>query len=325
MKKLLRNIALLLLPIVAYYALFLVFEPNNYFGLRRETPSGVPVGVLREYERNPQPSVIIGDSRVAHFDMDVVQATAGRPFGSIAYGGASFKESLDLLYCWTDRYLDIDEVVFSVSFYTLNKNYTRDRLDGLLDALHNPFVYLTNLSFHIETLKTIQEFLNGETLYGGESETSNPAEYVYTEYTAPNGQTVMVREEMLAYLEDISTYTSGWQANTEQIERLLEAIEDFTARGIQFVVVLPPTHYSVYDFLIEPEGITEPVAEFVEQCRQAGALVLDYEVTDRPNLQDDQFFDGFHLDSQRGLDEWTRMLFLDINEGEALLWPHKAG
>lgn len=313
MKKLIRNIILLMIPILLYYGVFLCFEPNNYFGLRAETPSGVPFGALREYENNPVNSVIIGDSRVAHFDMELVEETAGRPFGNLAYGGASLRESLDLLEWWMEEYPDIDEVVFSLSYYTLNEGYDYDRVDAIKRGLHNPLVYLTGLSFHLETLQTVRDWLQGKPLYGGDHETEDPADYTYVEYTAPDGQEVTLRSRLAKYLAYTMPLNSTWSPNTEQFDRLVADIEKYTAQGVRFVVVLPPTHPSMMEYAIKPYGIYQPMAEMVEELRQTDALVLDYEITDPPDFRDDQYFDGFHLDAERGLPEWTQMLFMAID------------
>ena len=54
------------------------------------------------------------------------------------------------------------------------------------------------------------------------------------------------------------------------------------------------------------------VLEFKARLGRNGARVLDYEWETRPDYDDDsQFFDGFHLDTARGLPEWTKTLFTD--------------
>ena len=39
MRNILKKLALLLVPVAAYFAVFLAFEPNNYFGLHKVTDS----------------------------------------------------------------------------------------------------------------------------------------------------------------------------------------------------------------------------------------------------------------------------------------------
>lgn len=317
MKKFMRNLCLLLLPILLYYTIFLALEPNNYFGLRATTPSGTPLGALREYEKNPVNSIIVGDSRMAHFDMDIVQKTANRPFANLAYGGASFNETLDLMEWWLDEYPNIDEVVVGLSFYTINTAYQFDRIPGLKETLHNPFAYLTNLSFHLETLEQLKAFLAGKPLYGGDSETEDPADYTFLEYETPGGETVMLRSRIAQYIGYIQPRASIWQPDTETINAFIEFVNrQTTQNGVRFAIVLPPMHSAILEYVVKYYGIEYPMLALIQRLRsETPALVLDYEISaaGRPDYTDDMFFDGFHLDAKRGLTVWTETLFTDID------------
>ncbi len=320
MKKLLRNIAILLLPILLYYAVFLALEPNNYFGLRAETPTGAAIGTLRAYERDPKNRIILGDSRMAHFDMDLVNSVAGgAEYANLSFMGASLEEELDRLDWVLENNPDLEEVVFGLSFYTLNQNYGASRTDGIEMALHNPFVYMTNLSFNLETLEQLSFFLQGKALYGGSAETSDPATYEYVPYAGRDGagETQMIRQDIVEYIDLISVYTENWQLNTAQLDRLFASITTCAQRGILFVVVLPPMHSAIMEYSVRANGIEETMlTDVIAPLRASPAVVLDYEFTDRPDFADDMFYDGFHLDAQRGLPEWTEMLFGAIRDNQ---------
>ncbi len=310
MSKIFRNIALLLLPILLYYAVFLAFEPNNYFGLRSSTPSGVVFGAIRQYRESPTDAVILGDSRMAHFDMDELQGSTAERFSNLAFGGASLKESLDLLDWLLEDYPQIDEVMFGFSFYTLNQNYGLDRFETIERAIQNPFVYLTSLSYNLEALQNVGVVLSGGVIGGGESETKDPATYEWADYTNPKtGDTATLRTDIIAHLENMHSYNSNWQANTAQFERLLDTIERCERQGIRFVVVLPPAHPAIAQQVLQPYGIEEEMLPLIAQLSASGATVLDYEITDRPNFSEEQYYDAFHLDYERGLPAWTEMLF----------------
>lgn len=95
MKKFIAKLALALLPAALYLAVFVAFEPNNYFGLRGVTSGNAPSPGLRAYQLDPQPNLLLGDSRMAHFDMalvdEVVRARPGptSPMGAPAWRRAS--------------------------------------------------------------------------------------------------------------------------------------------------------------------------------------------------------------------------------------------
>ena len=139
MKHILRNLALLLVPVLTYFCLFAAFEPNNYFGLHPNTDSDAPISRLKDFKREPGNSIIIGDSRFAHFDMDLVNETSGRPWQNLAFGGASLREGIDLLNWALDNNPNLEEVIFGFSFYTINQSYDTDRMSNLEKTLNNPF------------------------------------------------------------------------------------------------------------------------------------------------------------------------------------------
>lgn len=316
MKKLVRNTALLLLPILLYYAVFLAFEPNNFFGLRPKTPAGAVFGALRGYQENPTPGVLLGDSRFANMEnMGIFSRVTGREFTNMAYGGASLKESLDELDYLLEHYPDLEEVVFELSFYTLNANYSADRFPFIEKALYNPFVYLTSLYYNLEAMQNCLLWLRGEALYGGASETRDPATDAYIRWQAPGGETVEIRQDIVKYLAAIGTNVQNWeldQSEDGQLARLLSSIAACQAKGIRFVVVLPPVHEAVMDYAIRQNGIYEQMLPVVQALKDSGALVLDYEITNRPAYGEEMWFDGMHLDYNRGLPQWAEQLARDI-------------
>ena len=310
MKRFVRSLALLLLPILLYYAVFAAFESNNYFGLRGDTPAGKPIGVLRAYRENPAASVIIGDSRMAYFDPDRVAQITGRRFGNLAYGGASLKENLDLLDWLLETYPQVDEIVLGLSFYTLNISYNADRFESLLQSLENPFVYLTSLFFNLEALERAWLSLNGADLGGGESERRDLNEYIYT---AENGQTLDYPPFFIDYVQTISPYTSSWALNEPLFARLLATMTKCTEQGIRFVIVLPPVHSSIRELAMRPNGIDVKMQQVLDALHALpGTEVLDYELTNPLPFSDTQFYDGFHTEYDRGLPQWTDILFAEI-------------
>lgn len=311
---------MLLLPILLYYCVFLAVEPNNYFSLRATTPSGASIGTLQDFERHPTDHVILGDSRFAHLDMGLIKRLTGEEFSNLSFGGASVKETLDRLDWVLERRPDLQEVVLGLSFYTLNAAYKVDRTESILQAMNNPIAYLTSLSFNIEVVQNALFVLQGETLFGGEAETRDPATYEFVEYENPlTGKTVPLRRDIVDYLGDIGPNLDQWALNQEQLDRLLEAIERCTEQGIRITVVLPPLHPAVREQQIVPLGIDVRMQPALDALHASSALFLDYEFENPPDFAEDQYFDGLHVDYKRGLPVFTRMLFGDMNPVQCML------
>ena len=120
MKNILKKLALLAIPVLLWLAFFITFEPNNYFGLKASATSSQPVARVRAYQQEPGTNLILGDSRLAHFDMGLVDSLSGQSWQNLAFGGASLKETLDLADYLLDSGHDTDTLLVEVSFYTLN-------------------------------------------------------------------------------------------------------------------------------------------------------------------------------------------------------------
>ena len=89
MKNILKKLALLAIPVLLWLAFFIAFEPNNYFGLKASATSSQPVARVRAYQQDPGTNLILGDSRLAHFDMGLVDSLSGQSWQNLAFGGAS--------------------------------------------------------------------------------------------------------------------------------------------------------------------------------------------------------------------------------------------
>ena len=87
MKKILPRLALLAAPFLVYFALFFAFEPYDYFGVKGGASSEDSVITrVRAYLSAPEDAIILGDSRMAHFDMNAVAEASGRGWSNLAFG-----------------------------------------------------------------------------------------------------------------------------------------------------------------------------------------------------------------------------------------------
>lgn len=307
MKKIFPKLALALLPMAVYLAVFLAFEPNNYFGLRRQSSGNSPIARIRAYEQNPQKNIILGDSRMAHFDMALVEKTYGAPFANVAYGGASLDESIDEFYYLYSENPSIRRVVLGVSFYTLNENYrTASRMATVETQLKNPAAYVFNLEYNINTLTVIGDKL------ANRPDVEETAEHTPAEYVDASGAPLPFRQNLIDYAETIKPVCEGFSVNEKALARLLK-LADFCMRsGVQLTIVLPPMDESVRTLVCEPLGIDKGMEPVLAQLAASGAQVLDYEWANAPAYTDTQYYDGFHLDTRHGLPQWTQTLFSEV-------------
>ena len=323
MGKILKKLALLFVPVALYFAFFLYFEPNNYFGLKESAAGTAPIGRVKAFAQDPHTHLILGDSRLAHFDMDEVAEWGGEGWQNLAFGGASLRETLDLLEYCLETQPDTSQILLEVSFYTLNAKYDTDRMSALQDTLDNPLAYLFNLEYNVNAFTSFRNWLiwQGQVRRGETTDTwaqaqqeTETADWPEEDYILEDGTRSPLHKKLREYVQIIDPVITGWSVNEKQLARLRDAMEECSRRGIRLTLVLPPMHESVTE-LCRQKGIEEGMAPVLEELyaladQLDGVEVLDYEWGGIPlELEEWQYFDGFHLDTEKGLPLFTQDLF----------------
>lgn len=312
MKNILKKLALLMIPVLLWFAFFVAFEPNNYFGLKASASSSQPVARVRAYQQEPGTNLILGDSRLAHFDMALVDELSGRNWQNLAFGGASLKETLDLADYVLDSGREVDTLLVEVSFYTLNAGYNTDRFATLEKTLNNPLAYCFNLEYNVNALTIAMDTLRGT------PDTIESGDWTDADYLADDGTVLPLHRKLYDYTATITPRCKSWALNTEQFDRLHTLARRCQAEGVRLIVVLPPMADNVRTEVCDVFGITDVMQDTVLPqltgwAAECGFTLLDYEWGGSAITDDDtQFFDGFHLDEKYGLPVWTQELFNDI-------------
>ena len=311
MKNILKKLALLAIPVLVWLALFVAFEPNNYFGLKSSAGSSQPVARVRAYQQHPGTHLILGDSRLAHFDMDLVEEVSGRPWQNLAFGGASLRESLDLAEFVLDSGHEVEEILLEVSFYTVNAGYDTDRFSALEETLVNPLAYCLNLEYNVNALTVLLDTVRGT------PDAVETGEWGPEDYIGDDGETLPLHYKLYVYPQNLIPRCENW-ALSEEFARLETLAARCRDAGVRLTLVLPPMADNVRTEVCVPFGIDTAMQQDVlprlhAWAAEYGFAVLDYEWENRPDFDDDkQFFDGFHLDTRYGLPQWVDELFADI-------------
>lgn len=311
MKHIFKSLALLAIPVAVWLAVFIAFEPNNYFGLKAAASSTQPVARVREYQADPGRCLLLGDSRLAHIDMQQAAEVSGKAWQNLAFGGASLKETLDLADYILDSGNEVDELVVAVSFYTLNAHYNTDRFEQLEETLQNPLAYCLNLEYNVNALTVLLDTVRG-TPDAVETGEWGPADYI-----GDDGETLPLHYKLYVYPQNLIPRCENWALSEEfaRLETLAARCRDV---GVRLTLVLPPMADNVRTEVCVPFGIDTAMQQDVlpqlhAWAAEYGFAVLDYEWENRPDFDDDtQFFDGFHLDEVHGLPQWVDMLFTEL-------------
>ncbi len=312
MKSILKKLALLMIPVLIWFAFFVAFEPNNYFGLKASASSSQPVARVRAYQQEPGTNLILGDSRLAHFDMSLVGDLSGQSWQNLAFGGASLKETLDLADYVLDSGNEVDTLLVEVSFYTLNAGYNTDRFATLEETLNNPLAYCFNLEYNVNALTVAMDTLRGT------PDTIESGDWTDADYLADDGTVLPLHRKLYDYTATITPRCRDWALNDEQFARLGALAARCQTEGVRLIVVLPPMAENVRTEVCDVFGITDVMQgdvlpQLAAWADEYGFTLLDYEWGGSAITDDDtQFFDGFHLDEKYGLPIWTEQLFNDI-------------
>ena len=251
MKNILKKLALLAIPVLLWLAFFIAFEPNNYFGLKASATSSQPVARVRAYQQDPGTNLILGDSRLAHFDMGLVDSLSGQSWQNLAFGGASLKETLDLADYLLDSGHDADTLLVEVSFYTLNAGYNTDRFATLEETLNNPLAYCFNLEYNVNALTVAMDTLRGT------PDTIESGDWVEADYLADDGTVLPLHRKLYDYTATITPRCKSWALNDEQFNRLHTLARRCQSEGVRLIVVLPPMADNVRTEVCDVFGITE--------------------------------------------------------------------
>ena len=229
MKNILKKLALLAIPVLLWLAFFIAFEPNNYFGLKASATSSQPVARVRAYQQDPGTNLILGDSRLAHFDMGLVDSLSGQSWQNLAFGGASLKETLDLADYLLDSGHDTDTLLVEVSFYTLNAGYNTDRFATLEETLNNPLAYCFNLEYNVNALTVAMDTLRGT------PDTIESGDWVEADYLADDGTVLPLHRKLYDYTATITPRCKSWALNDEQFNRLHTLARRCQSEGVRLI------------------------------------------------------------------------------------------
>ena len=348
MKKILPRLLLVALPFLLYFALFFAFEPYDYFGLKGGAAQEDSVITrVRSYLSAPENAIILGDSRMAHFDMDAVESASGRAFSNLAFGGASLGESIDLFYLAAQNNPNLDACYFGVSFYTLREGDTRNRMQAIEKVATNPAAYMLNFNYNVDMLGELSQRLRGiET-----GATRDEGRWTDADFVDENGEKLPHRSNLIAYAATlyqncakpgtlpaietepyldqngkerarclnprellnafarVTPADSTYKTNKENLQKLAQLADYCQKNDIALTFVLPPVDDALRDYLLAPLGIDKELIAVKTALAATGAAVRDFECEPEAVFAEEQYYDGFHLDVVNGLPEFTAILF----------------
>ena len=108
LKILLRKGSVFILPIFIWIILVIIVDPFNYFNLLNKISKEVKIESAQklnsllynvlDFKNNPQPNIIIGDSRIRKLPTDRIKEITGDSYYTLHTNAAKFNEIIDLFW-----------------------------------------------------------------------------------------------------------------------------------------------------------------------------------------------------------------------------------
>ena len=152
-KILLRKGSIFIIPIIIWMILVVVVDPFNYFNISKNISKESKIESaqklnsllynLIEFKNNPQPNIIIGDSRIRKLPTDRIKEITGDSYYTLHANAAKFNEIIDLFW-EANKYSRLENVILGINFNIYNEYAYSDRVSDAKELIETPLMYIFN-------------------------------------------------------------------------------------------------------------------------------------------------------------------------------------
>lgn len=305
MKRFLGKLALAIIPLLVFAGIFMIYEPYNYWGLKPEKTGNwtMPLARVRAFLRQPSENIILGDSRMNHFDLDYVESLTGQQYANLSTGGQSPSLTRSM-YDWARERVQVQRIVMDGSFYQFRlRNQSPSALPVFYIAEH-PLIYMTTRDYVVEAWELFWKDILSLWPTSQATVVEEPAE---TPETFP----AKYREDLVEYAEEhIIPECQNYELDMSDYIYILQNCQE---NGIESRVALCPVQESIWELVIEPLQLEPFLEEYRDVLRQYTDV---YDMEWKSDFCKDQtlFSDGFH--------QWDYTAFTDaifMGKGDFLI------
>lgn len=304
MKSFIKKLILACIPFIVYLTVFTVYEPYNYWGLKAEKSGSwaTPLARVREFMRRPSENLILGDSRMNHFDKEAVEKKTGVYYANLSTGGQGLNLSREL-YEWAKGKSKIDNLIIDASFYQIRNGNESPSAAPVFAIAEKPLSYIVTRDYVTEAfglcLKDVKKHFVGE----------EPAQTPEPDIKDPR-----YRDDLLYYAtQNILPGCQGYAVGEQQMADLVYILDDTVKGGGTPLVVVPPVQESIWDYVIYPLELEDELESY-KSVLQRHAAVYDGEWISGFAKNQDIYADGFHFLNGDGYEQFENAVFL--GEGE---------
>lgn len=285
MKKLLWKLIMAALPVAVYLLIFIIYEPYNYWGIKPDKSGqwATPLARVREFKRNPSEYLILGDSRMNHFDADAVEDMTGLRYANLSTGGQALNLSREM-YEWAKKQTTVKGIVIDASFYQVRTGNQSVTAQPVFAIAEQPLAYLTTRDYVVEVFSLFADDLQ-DLFKPGEPNAVSAEDHYIGKY----------REDLVAYAQNnIALAGPDYSIGEEQMQDITYIVDDVKRNGGKALIVCPPVQEVIWDYVIVPYELEDEMEAYKSELSRH-TDVYDMEWLSDFARDQELWGDGFHL------------------------------
>jgi len=230
-----------------------------------------------DFIREPTENILLGDSRMANFDTEVIKELKGMDFKNMAYGGGTVPELIET-FRFCQKKIKLKKVIIGVNFSLFNEYNSLNRCLETKRIFGNRIFYFINKSVIKSSFILLKDRITKNT----------------TEIERPNIDKEKFWQEQIKqtarkYYEKYK-YPESYFADLQEISDYCEE------NNIELVFIIFPIHSDLQDRIHEFER-TSDLAQFKKDIGSLGK-VHDFHLQNEKNSDKANFKDPFHYTNE---------------------------
>jgi hypothetical protein len=283
MKSFLNKFLLFLIPFGAYLILIVLTDPynkwNNCFLIPIETKLRISKELnsrlwkVVQYNRDPSPNIMLGDSRVDIINTDRIYELSGEQYFNFAYPGSTLDEIIETFWYASGK-ATLENVIIGVNFNLYNRYNNKNLVKPILKSAQTVDYLLNGANIKAISVCFYDIFKGGS-----------------LELSTPNmGEDAFWKEKLDG---TAARYYKLYKYPDNYFRKLQEIAEYCNENNIKLTFFIPPTHVDLQNKISEHALIPES-EKFKADIRSLGT-VYDFDYDSWLTSQRENFSDPFHL------------------------------
>lgn len=316
MKMLCLKTVFFCIPFAVYALCCILVDPYQYFGGGIHIPDkeelaiklNAPLWKALRAREGVEENVVFGNSKIAQFRGDSIQASTGELYSNLAFGGATLDEQINMFWIVSNKH-QIKRAYFEVDLVSYNSSNRRDRVKGVRNILENPALYVFNFNVLIGITDTVKSLATSQSV----------------------GKTIITqtRDEFWSWQLNsvLNRYLDSYSFPADLEELLTEVKVEAETKGIELAFVFCPVHEDIYAAVYGGRYDLLPAKQKIIQLLLPMGNVIDADLVNSVTVNRDNFGDPFHMDLDLLNQMYANRIFADSAElySDSLVRVYKKG